>query len=353
MDKYIGFDIDSKKVSVCVIASGQQERYATIGPDIGSMQGFLRAEKQAGGCLHLAYEVSGYSGYLHDQLCDCVDRIAVANPTKATWIYRTAKKTDRIDARKLAILLSIGELPTVHVPDKKVRQWRQMILHRRRIVQSICRVKNRIRALLKSVGYFAPAYKGSWWKHLNLQWLVGLSAGEELWQMQLGHLMAEYDCFVRQLSSVTVHLDTYLRSHSGATLLMSIPGIGPRTAEAVLAYTDGVERFGGSREYCSYFGVVPKLDQSGTSRRVGHITKQGPSVVRWLLCEAAWKSIRKSPALKRFYERVMNGDSKRKKIAIVAVSRKLLSLMRAMQTTGELFNEELVLKHCTEADQAA
>lgn len=353
MDKYIGFDVDSKNVSVCVIASGCPERYATIGPDVGSMQRFLEAERRDGSHIHLAYEVSGYSGYLYDQLYACVDRIAVANPTKATWIYRTAKKTDRIDARKLAILLSIGELPTVHVPDKEVRQWRQMILHRRRIVQSICRVKNRIRALVKSVGYFTPGHKGSWWKRLNLQWLGELSGGGVLWQMQLGHLLLEYDCFVRQLDAVTAHLDTYLETQPGASLLMSIPGIGPRTAEAVLAYTDGVERFSGSRKYCSYFGLVPKLDQSGASRRVGHITKQGPSVVRWLLCEAAWKSIRKSPALKRFYERVMNGDSKRKKIAIVAVSRKLLSIMRAMQTTGELFNEALVLKHCTETDQAA
>jgi transposase len=353
MDKYIGFDVDSKKVSVCVIVSGQTERYATIGPDIGSMQRFLQAERQAGGCLHLAYEVSGYSGYIHDQLCDCVDRIAVANPTKATWIYRTAKKTDRIDARKLAILLSIGELPTVHVPDKQVRQWRQMILHRRRIVQSICRVKNRIRALVKSVGYFTPDHKGSWWKQLNLQWLRQLSSGCELWQMQLSDLLMEYDCFVRQLAAATAHLDTYLKTQPGATLLMSIPGIGPRTAEAVLAYTDGAERFKGSRKYCCYFGLVPKLDQSGSSRRVGHITKQGPSVVRWLLCEAAWKSVRKSPALKRFYERIMNGDAKRKKIAIVAVSRKLLSIMRAMLTTGELFNEVLVLTHCSDVDQAA
>ena len=99
--------------------------------------------------------------------------------------------------------------------------------------------------------------------------------------------------------------------------------------------------------------VVPKLDESGDTRRVGHISKHGPSVVRWLLCEAAWKSIRKSDALKRFYERVKNGDDKRKKIAIVATCRKLLSIMRAMLTTGELFNEELVLRHCSEMDKAA
>jgi len=353
MEKYIGFDIDSKKISVCVMESGKKEIYDTISPDIGSMKQFLASQKKDGSRLHLAYEVSGYSGYIHDQLCECVDRIAVCNPTKATWIYRTTKKTDRIDAKKLAVLLSIGELPTVYVPSKQVRQWRQMILHRRNIVKDICRVKNRIRAILKSAGHFKAAFKGSWWKRANTFWMQQLSSGLEVWQMQLGQLLEGYEFFNKQLSRITEQLDKYLQTKPAANLLMSIPGIGPRTAEAVLAYTDDIERFGGSREYCSYFGLVPKLDESGDSRRIGHITKHGPSVVRWLLCEAAWKSVSKSVSLKEFYKRVMNDDIKRKKIAIVAVSRKLLSIMRAMLKTGELFNEELAVRHCTQLDKAA
>jgi transposase len=354
MDKYIGFDIDSKKVSACVVESGKTDIYQTIGPDIGSMKRFLLSHKKNKRCrLHLAYEVSGYSGYLHDELCECVDRIAVANPTKATWIYRTTKKTDRIDARKLAVLLSIGELPTVHVPGKEVRQWRQMILHRRNKVREICQVKNRIRAVLKSAGHFTAANKGSWWKKANIQWMREVSSGSGLWCMQVEQLLDEYEFLNKQLCRITDHLDEYLKTKPGAVLFMSIPGIGPRTAEAVLAYTDGVKRFGGSRQYCSYFGVVPKLDESGDNRRVGHITKHGPSVVRWLLCEAAWKSVQKSQSLKSFYERVLNNDPKRKKIAIVAVCRKLLSIMRSMLAYGEMFNEKLVLENCTELEKAA
>ena len=353
MDKYIGFDIDSKKVSVCVLESGKKDVYATIGSDVESMRQFLLSHKKGGSRLHLAYEVSGYSGFIHDQLCECVEQIAVANPAKATWIFRTTKKTDRIDARKLAVLMSIGELPTVHVPCKEVRQWREMILHRRNIVKDVCCVKNRIRASLKSAGYFKAGNKGRLWNRVNIMWMCQITTGTEFWQIQLGQLLEKYEFLNNQLLKITDNLDKYLQTKPNAVLLMSIPGIGPRTAEAVLAYTDGVERFGGSREYCSYFGVVPKLDQSGDNRRVGHITKHGPSVVRWLLCEAAWKSIRKSPSLKRFYERVMNGDAKRKKIAIVATVRKLLSIMRAMLHTGELFNERLVLTHSTKLDKAA
>jgi transposase len=123
---------------------------------------------------------------------------------------------------------------------------------------------------------------------------------------------------------------------------MSIPGVGPRTAEAILAYTDEVRRFKRSKQYTAYFGMTPKLDESGQTRRLGHISKEGPSVVRWLLVESVWRAIQKSPGLKAFYERIVGGQSQRRKVAVVATARKLLAIMRAMLQTGELFNEELV-----------
>jgi transposase len=76
-----------------------------------------------------------------------------------TWIYRTAKKNDRIDARKMAVLLSIGEIPEVHMPLKEVRQWRETILHRKKIVDKVVMVKNRIRATFKGHGLSRPAVK--------------------------------------------------------------------------------------------------------------------------------------------------------------------------------------------------
>ncbi len=86
---------------------------------------------------------------------------------------------------------------------------------------------------------------------------------------------------------------------------MTIPGVGPRTAEAVLTYTDDIARFGNYKQYCSYFGLTPKLDESGSCGRIGHISKRGQSVVRWVLCESSWKVIRYSKGLRSFYKRVM------------------------------------------------
>jgi transposase len=265
-----------------------------------------------------------------------------------TWIYRTAKKNDRIDARKMAVLLSIGEIPSVYMPSREVRQWRETILHRKKIVDKVVMVKNRIRATFKGHGLSRPAVKGGWWKKSNQLWMrsvCGVEAGVcDLWHIQISNLLDELDLLKSQLERVTQYLDGYLSSKSGGKLLMSIPGVGPRTAEAVLAYTDDVKRFNNYKRYCGYFGLTPKLDESGSISRLGHISKQGPSVVRWVLCESSWKVIRYSKALKGFYDRVKAGQNGRKKIAIVAVCRKLLSIMRAMLLTGEMFNEELVNK---------
>ena len=265
-----------------------------------------------------------------------------------TWIYRTAKKNDRIDARKMAVLLSIGEIPEVHMPSREVRQWRETILHRKKIVDKVVMVKNRIRATFKGHGLSRPAVKGGWWKKSNQLWMrsvCGVEAGVcDLWHIQISNLLDELDLLKSQLERVTQYLDGYLSNKSGGKLLMSIPGVGPRTAEAVLAYTDDVKRFTNYKQYCGYFGLTPKLDESGSISRLGHISKQCPSVVRWVLCESSWKVIRYSKALKGFYDRVKAGQNGRKKIAIVAVCRKLLSIMRAMLLTGEMFNEELVNK---------
>ena len=345
MDKYIGFDIDDKKTVVCVVQSGKKEIYDTIPTDVAAMRRWLKRERKRGCRLHLTFEVSGQAGWLYDGLIDSVDTLTVSNPSKMTWIYRTAKKTDRIDARKQAVLLQIGEIPKVHMPGKDIRQWRLQIQHRRKLISSRTQTKNRIRMLIKNHGYRQPEHGGSWWKKANRNWMVKLTESvSDSWSETLLDFLDQLGLYEHQVDRLTEKLDKRLSSNAGAGLLQTIPGVGPRTAEAVLAYTDEIERFRRGKEYCSYFGMTPKLDESGSTRRLGHISKQGPSVVRWLIVEGAWRAIRKSPSLLSFYERVRHGQDKRKKIAIVATARKMLSIMRAMQMTGEVFNEQLVLE---------
>ncbi len=103
MSKYIGFDIDSKKTIACVVQKGHKDKFTTLKTDIEMMKKFLQSQQESGEKLHLTFEISGEAGHRYDELIDFVDDITVSNPTKLTWIYRTPKKNDRIDAHKQVV----------------------------------------------------------------------------------------------------------------------------------------------------------------------------------------------------------------------------------------------------------
>ena len=119
-------------------------------------------------------------------------------------------------------------------------------------------------------------------------------------------------------------------------LLRTIPGVGPRTAEAVVAYIDDPRRFTRSKQVGSYFGLVPCQDQTFPKNRLGQITREGPATARKLLIEAAWQGIRRSARTQARYAQVLGDDPQRKKIALVATAHWLVRVMHTMPRTGEL-----------------
>ncbi len=147
----------------------------------------------------------------------------------------------------------------------------------------------------------------------------------------------ELDHLDTQINRVEKELSAIAKGHAGVFLLRTIPGVGPRTAEAVVAYIDRADRFARNKQVGSYFGLVPSQDQTGDRNRLGHITREGPATVRKLLTEAAWQGIRRSPHIRSYFERVQNGDEQRKKIALIATAHYLVRVMHSMLRSGELW----------------
>jgi transposase len=168
-----------------------------------------------------------------------------------------------------------------------------------------------------------------------MEWVTRVELPSDAEACRRDALVAELDHFERLLEIVTDRLDRLASDHPGLALLMTIPGVGPRTAEPIVAYIDDPSRFGSVRCVGSYFGLVPKQDQSAGRNRLGQITKTGPATARRLLVEAAWSASRWCPPARAFVERVMRGDPGRNKIAMVALAHKLLRMMLAMLRTGE------------------
>jgi transposase len=333
----IGLDAHQRLFVVCILDSAgkliQTERLR------GGSEELLAYLRKLPERFQICYEASCGYGYLYDRLSALARRVVVAHPGGVRLIFRAKRKHDRIDARKLATLLFLDQVPMVHVPPVAVRSWRRLIQFRRRLVAQRTAVKNRLRALLRAHGLTAPR-RGALWTGAGRAWLAEVewptreaALERDLGLDELGHLNACLRTVERQLNALG------RRDHRVA-LLRTIPGVGARTAEALVAWIDDVRRFRHNRQVGCYFGLVPSQDQSGGTNRLGHITREGPSVVRQLLCEAAWQAKGRSPFLRAYFERIRHGDPDRAKIALIALARYLACVAAAMLRSGEAWRHD-------------
>jgi transposase len=279
---------------------------------------------------------------VYELLAKIARRVVVAHPGLLRLIFRSKRKNDRVDAEKLAKLLYLDEVPSVYVPDGRVRAWREMIEYRNRLVAKRTRTKNTIRALLRGQGIESPGEFGLWTRR-GYAWLAALPFENELHAMQRGMLLNELQMFNRQVRQLEKELQRYSSDNAAVTLLRTIPGVGPRTAEAMVAYLDDPQRFRSNKSVGSYLGLVPSQDQSGSVNHLGRITREGPATARKLLTEAAWQAVRRSPRVRAYFQRITKGDPDRRKIALVATAHYLARVMLAMLKNGQPWQEEYAL----------
>lgn len=336
---YVGLDIHSKAIAVCVLGeNGALFRRATV-RSVDEMMNILETLPQP---FEVCYEASCGYGYFYDLLKPVASRVVVAHPGHLRLIFRSKQKSDRRDAEKLAKLLYLGESPAVHVPSGDVRVWRELITCRARLVRKRTAAKNGLRALLRSVAIHVPRSPGLWTRR-GMRWARSLDWPTSTQRLRRDLLLEEIDALSRQIERVEAELDHIADAQPSVMLLRSIPGVGRRTAEAMIAFLDTADRFKRAKAVASYFGLVPSQDQSGTTNRLGRITRQGPSLVRQLLVEAAWQVIRRSTSVKSYFERVRRGDPDRTKIAIVATAHYLARVMWAMLRRGAVWEERMAL----------
>jgi transposase len=265
-------------------------------------------------------------------------RVVVANPGALRSIFRSKTKNDRRDAAQLAKLLYLDVIPQVHVPEASVRAWRELITFRRQQIEKRTRAKNGIRALLRTVYVAAPARPGLWTKS-GWAWLKSLEFAQPFHALKRDLLVAEVERLSAEIARVEAELGRSAHQQAAVLQLQSIPGVGVRTAEAIVAFLDDPQRFSHSKQVGAYFGLVPCQDQSGSTNRLGHITQQGSATVRQLLIEATWQAIRRSPTVRAYFERIHRGKKERRKVAVVATAHYLVRVMWAMLKDGTLWRE--------------
>jgi len=292
----------------------------------------------------LVIEIGSSAGWVKDLAEALGIDVQIANPNHEAWRWKNVKrKTDKDDALKLAQLSAMDQLPTIQLPCAKVRQWRSLITYRWTLVGRRTAIKNSIRAVLDRQGLTHHSGKKGWTKESLLG--LGLMAypldevdAEELWRGQLDIELQALEQIEGLVKQVEVKLEALAKSNERVALLQTIPGVGPRLSEVVVAMIDDPMRFKSAKQVGAYAGLVPKLYESGTMSRQGRITGQGNKLLRALLVEVGWLMRRYNPTLNAIFDRVCGGSKARRKIAVVATARRLLVMCWAMLRDGTAWN---------------
>jgi transposase len=332
MMHHVGIDVHSRQSSLEVLDGNGKLVNRTAIP--GGWDALCSAVAKLPRPMQICYEASCGYGYLHERFAKLAERVVVAHPGQMRLIFRSKRKNDRIDASRIAKLLFLDEVPAVHVPKLDVRQWRSLIEFRRRQLDKRVMAKNQLRAIVRGNNLTVPHRL---WTKKGLAWLAKeLLPDAQALQRDL--LIEELGDLAKKICRVEKELAKIAARHPAVALLMTIPGVGIRTAETFVAYVDDPKRFTRTSRIGSYVGLVPCQDASASVNRLGHITRQGPATLRKFLCEAAWQARRRSPTVRAWFDRI-SGEPGRRKLAVVAVARKLSIVMLAMLKTGEAWRE--------------
>jgi transposase len=298
----------------------------------GEAEGFYR--KLASPAI-VGIETVGNDQWFVQLLQKLGHEVCVGDAAQIRASYVRKQKTDRRDAKHILQLLMEGRFPRIWIPDAEMRDHRQLLIHRHKLVQIRTRVKNELQHLMLNQGI---QKKQKLWSTEGRAALASLPL--EPWTHQrrndLLNLLAMLDGQLEALNDAVTHV---AKQYPDVHLLMSQPGVGAVTALAFVLTIGDVRRFPRGKQVASYLGLIPREHSSGGKQRMGGISKQGNRLLRFLLVEAANIAVRFDPELRKEY--LHRCHHKHFTVAKVAAARKLAIRMYWMLRTQTLYPQVL------------
>jgi transposase len=265
----------------------------------------------------IGIEACGNSQWFIDLVQRLGHEIRVGDAAKIRASYVRKQKTDKRDAGHILRLLLEKRFPQLWTPRAAVRDGRQLLRHRDKLVEIRTKVKNSLQHLALNQGM---QKKSRLWTRTGMEQFQQLSmlgwAGAR--RQDLLEMLKKLDEKIQQLDSAVKQA---AEQDVQAKLLMTQPGVGPVTALAFVLTIGDVSRFAGSKQLTSYLGLIPSEHSSGSKRRLGAISKQGNRFVRKLLVEAAQTTVRQDEGFRKEYQHRCH--HRPKAVAKVAAARKL------------------------------
>ena len=267
--------------------------------------------------VRVGMEASGHSRWFEHWLRNLEFELWIGDAAEIRTKRVRKQKTDRQDAQLLLRLMMEGRFPQIWVPDAANRDMRQLLWHRHRLVQMRTRVMNQLHVVALNEGL---RRKKALWRPAGRKELESIALAP--WATRRRQdLLDLLDQLTPKIQELTRALEEEVEKRPVARRLRTHPGVGPLTALAFELVIGTPERFHCGKQIASYVGLVPSEESSGDRRRLGHISKQGSALLRFLLVEAAQVTVRsQSEWRSKFFHLAMRRG---RKIAKVAMARKL------------------------------
>ena len=294
----------------------------------GEAEKFYRNLKQIGITVRVGMEATGYSRWFERLLAELGFELWIGDPAQIKAKRVKKQKFDREDARLLLRLMRENNFPKIWVPSPENRDLRQLLWHRHRLVQMRTRIMNQLQALAMNEG---QRWKKKLWSEKGRAVLdkLALAPWASRRRKELLELLDRMDPSIEEL---TAAVEQEAEKRPDALRLMTHPGVGPITALAYVLIIGTPTRFPRGKQIGNYIGMTPSEDSSAGKQRLGHISKQGSSLLRFLLVEAAQAAARTNPDWKRRY--IHLAMRRHKNIARVAMGRRLAIRLYWMWRNG-------------------
>lgn len=328
--KYMGIDYHKQYfVATTMDEKGKVISKERVSTDRDSIKSYFEKAGSAGEVKAVMEACYGWE-YFYDEVDELVDELIMAHPLKTRLIAEARIKTDSIDSETLAHLLRADLIPPAYAPSSETRDQKNLLRYRSSLTAMKVRIKNMIHSVLTRNHIEDEGFQGLsdkfGKKGIAYMRAVTLKGNDTAILHDYLDLLEETE---KRIKAAESRIRAVCRQDEICRLLSSIPGIGDILAVTIRYEIDNIERFISSGKLCSYAGLVPSTYSSGSRTYQGRITKQGNKWLRWAMIEAAQRAPLSDMWLKAFYARV---SKKGKKIARVAVARKLLEIIYRVWT---------------------
>jgi transposase len=278
--------------------------------------------------VRIGIEATGSYGWFGRLLSDLGHELLVGDASQIRASNPRRQKTDKRDADHILRLLMEDRFPAIWQPPADNEQLRQLLLHRSRLVRLRTRVTNQLEAIAKNEGLILPGG----WSGKRRQAIEALRLPGWYGERRKD-LLALLDRLEERIAPLNKAVQQAANNNAEACLLMTHPGVGPVVSLAYVLTIGNWQRFARGKQVGSYLGLIPSEDSSSDKRRLGHISKQGNTLLRWLLVEAAATAQRYDPSWHRQYLRL--SMTKHHGVAKVAIAHKLAVRLYWMLRSGE------------------